>query len=177
MPGKSLKEKARTLLIDAHTRYALLQKLVLDGFFDSPVSSEDVIRRIKEKFGKRWETSYVQTYMRKFMEAGVIHAVKLAGHKGNYWVLASMKREQALKVIGTAAETNGNLACRETTLGDLAVAAHLSSLDYFGEVPWSEFAAANEWYVRMKSRPAFRSILLDRVPGQPPVSHYAELDF
>jgi glutathione S-transferase len=29
----------------------------------------------------------------------------------------------------------------------------------------------------MKSRPAFRSILLDRVPGQPPVSHYAELDF
>ena len=83
----------------------------------------------------------------------------------------------ALKSIGTAAETNGNLACRETTLGDLAVAAHLSALDYFGEVPWSDFAAANEWYVRMKSRPAFRSILSDRVPGQPPVSHYAELDF
>ncbi|HTC84484.1 MAG TPA: glutathione S-transferase family protein [Rhizomicrobium sp.] len=85
--------------------------------------------------------------------------------------------KSALKAIGTAAETNGNLACRETTLGDLAVAAHLSSLDYFGEVPWADFPAANEWYVRMKSRPAFRSILLDRVPGQPPVSHYAELDF
>jgi glutathione S-transferase len=83
----------------------------------------------------------------------------------------------ALKVIGAAAESNGNLACRETTLGDLAVAAHLSALDYFGEVPWSDFAAANEWYVRMKSRPAFRSVLSDRVPGQPPVSHYAELDF
>ena len=73
---------------------------VLDGLFDSPVSSEDVIRRIKEKFGKRWKTSYVQTYMRKFMEAGVIHAVKPVGHKGNYWILASMKREQALKVTG-----------------------------------------------------------------------------
>ncbi len=83
----------------------------------------------------------------------------------------------ALKAIGAAAETNGNLACRETTLGDLAVAAHLSALDYFGEVPWSDFEAAGEWYVRMKSRPAFRSILLDRVPGQPPVLHYAELDF
>jgi len=77
----------------------------------------------------------------------------------------------------TAAETNGDLACRETTLGDLAVAAHLSSLDYFGEVPWNDFAAASEWYVRMKSRPSFRSILSDRVPGQPPVAHYAELDF
>jgi len=83
----------------------------------------------------------------------------------------------ALKLIGAAAEANGNLACRETSLGDLAVAAHLSSLDYFGEVPWSDFAAAGEWYVRMKSRPSFRSILGDRLPGQPPVSHYAELDF
>ena len=83
----------------------------------------------------------------------------------------------ALKQIGAAAETNGNLACRDTTLGDLAVAAHLSALDYFGEVPWTDFPAAAEWYVRMKSRPSFRSILLDRVPGQPPVSHYAELDF
>ena len=83
----------------------------------------------------------------------------------------------ALAAIGRAAETNGNLACRETTLGDLAVAAHLSALDYFGEVPWGDYPAANEWYVRMKSRPAFRSILSDRVPGQPPVAHYAELDF
>ena len=83
----------------------------------------------------------------------------------------------ALVEIGHAAETMGNLACRDTTLGDLAVAAHLSVLDYFGEVPWSDFAGAAEWYVRMKSRPSFRSILSDRVPGQPPVSHYAELDF
>ena len=83
----------------------------------------------------------------------------------------------AMSAIGAAAESNGNLACRELTLGDLAVAAHLSSLDYFGEVPWSDFPAAGEWYVRMKSRPAFRSILLDRVPGQPPVTHYTELDF
>jgi glutathione S-transferase len=83
----------------------------------------------------------------------------------------------ALKAIGTAAETNGNLACRETTLGDLAVAAHLSALDYFGEVPWTDFPPAAEWYVRMKSRPAFRSLLSDRVPGQPPAAHYAELDF
>ena len=83
----------------------------------------------------------------------------------------------ALSAIGAAAESNGNLACREPTLGDLAVAAPLSALDYFGEIPWSDFPAANEWYVRMKSRPSFRSILLDRVPGQPPVSHYTELDF
>jgi glutathione S-transferase len=83
----------------------------------------------------------------------------------------------ALAEIGKAAETNGNLVARECSLGDLAVAAHLSALDYFGEIPWTEFAPACEWYVRIKSRPSFRSLLSDRVPGQPPALHYAELDF
>src|SRR5580698_6594522 len=73
----------------------------------------------------------------------------------------------ALSAISRAVESNGNLA----------VAAHLSTLDYFGEVPWSEFSTAAEWYVRLKSRPSFRSLLADRVPGQPPCAHYAELDF
>jgi glutathione S-transferase len=82
-----------------------------------------------------------------------------------------------LKLIGEAAETNGNLATRECSLADLAVAAHLSALDYFGEIPWTEYPQTAEWYVRMKSRPSFRSLLLDRVPGQPPTPNYAELDF
>jgi glutathione S-transferase len=82
-----------------------------------------------------------------------------------------------LKTIGQAAEANGNLATRECTLADLAVAAHISALDYFGEIPWAEYPPVAEWYVRMKSRPSFRSLLADRVPGQPPTATYAELDF
>jgi glutathione S-transferase len=82
-----------------------------------------------------------------------------------------------LKTVGQAAEANGNLAMRECTLADLAVAAHLSALDYFGEIPWTEYSPVAEWYVRIKSRPSFRTLLSDRVPGQPPASSYAELDF
>ncbi len=82
-----------------------------------------------------------------------------------------------LPVIGKAAEANGNLVARDCLLADLAVAAHLSALDYFGEVPWTEYPAAGEWYLRIKSRPSFRSLLADRLPGQPPVANYAELDF
>jgi glutathione S-transferase len=78
--------------------------------------------------------------------------------------------------LGTQAEKNGYLAGRECSLGDLAVAAHVSALDYFGEVPWADFPAMAEWYMRMKSRPSFRTLLADRVPGQPPVAHYADLD-
>ncbi|HXJ01729.1 MAG TPA: glutathione S-transferase family protein [Micropepsaceae bacterium] len=82
-----------------------------------------------------------------------------------------------LPALGTLAETRGFLAGRDVSLADLAVAAHLSALDYFGEVPWAEQVALTEWYTRLKSRPSFRPLLNDRVPGQPPVSHYAELDF
>jgi glutathione S-transferase len=83
---------------------------------------------------------------------------------------------KALTMLGQLGELNGYLACRDCTLGDLAVAAHISALDYFGEVPWADYPIAAEWYVKMKSRPSFRTLLADRVPGQPPVSHYAELD-
>ena len=83
----------------------------------------------------------------------------------------------ALPGLGALAERNGYLACREVSLADLSLAAHLSALDYFGEVPWAEHLNLTEWYTRMKSRPSFRPLLADRVPGQPPVSHYAELDF
>ena len=82
-----------------------------------------------------------------------------------------------LKTLGAAADANGNLSGRDCNIADLAVAAHLSCLDYFGEIPWTDYPQAAEWYLRIKSRPSFRTLLADRVPGQPPVPHYAELDF
>jgi glutathione S-transferase len=83
----------------------------------------------------------------------------------------------ALHDLGTLADTRSFLASRDVTLADLALAAHLSALDYYGEVPWTDFTAISEWYTRVKSRPSFRPLLSDKVPGQPPVPHYAELDF
>jgi glutathione S-transferase len=69
------------------------------------------------------------------------------------------------------------LAGDELSFADLAAAAHVSSVDYLGEVPWDEFETAKVWYARLKSRRAFRSILADRVPGATPATHYANLDF
>ena len=63
------------------------------------------------------------------------------------------------------------------SLADLTAAAHLSVLDYFGDVPWQQFPGVREWYASIKSRPSFRTILTDQLPGFPPASHYADLDF
>jgi len=83
----------------------------------------------------------------------------------------------ALKLLSETVEVNGNLSARECNIADFAVAAQLSCLDYFGEVPWTDYPIAAEWYTRIKSRPSFRTLLSDRVPGQPPTASYAELDF
>ncbi|MBN9534351.1 MAG: glutathione S-transferase family protein [Alphaproteobacteria bacterium] len=84
---------------------------------------------------------------------------------------------QTLGMIGETSERIGYLAAKQCTIADLAMAAHISALDYFGEIPWLDFPATAEWYVRVKSRPSFRPLLSDRVPGQPPAQNYAELDF
>lgn len=62
-------------------------------------------------------------------------------------------------------------------LADIAAGAHLSCLDYIGDVPWIEHPHAKDWYARIKSRPSFRPLLADHVPGFPPPKHYADLDF
>lgn len=69
------------------------------------------------------------------------------------------------------------LAGRRMSLADFAAAAHLSVIDYFGDVPWKDFPAVKTWYMKLKSRPAFRPILADRWPGLAPAAHYDDLDF
>lgn len=69
------------------------------------------------------------------------------------------------------------LAGEDMTLADLAAAAHLSCVDYLGDVPWDSHPGAKDWYARIKSRPSFRTLLTDHIPGAPPPKHYADLDF
>ncbi len=82
-----------------------------------------------------------------------------------------------LAYIGWLARTRNFLAGDRLTYADLAAAAHLSVIDYLGDVPWHEDDAAKAWYARIKSRPAFRSLLNERLAGIPASSHYTNLDF
>ena len=63
------------------------------------------------------------------------------------------------------------------TLADFTAAAHLSCLDYISDVDWTHSTEVQEWYAKIKSRPAFRSLLADHLPGVHPAPHYALLDF
>ncbi len=82
-----------------------------------------------------------------------------------------------LDYIGYLVDRRKWLAGEHLTLADLCAAAHLSSVDYLGDVPWSDHEAAKDWYARVKSRPSFRPLLEDHIPGAPPPPHYRDLDF
>lgn len=69
------------------------------------------------------------------------------------------------------------LAGTSFSIADISASANLSILDYLGEIKWKDFSYAKEWYARVKSRPSFRSVLLDKIPGLLPPKNYSDLDF
>ncbi|MCP8938076.1 glutathione S-transferase family protein [Alsobacter sp. SYSU M60028] len=82
-----------------------------------------------------------------------------------------------LAYVGWLIGSRNWLAGDRLSYADLAAAAQISVADYLGDVPWHENEMAKNWYARVKSRPSFRPLLADRVPGMEPAPHYADLDF
>lgn len=82
-----------------------------------------------------------------------------------------------LDYIAYLVEHRNWLAGDRFSLADAAAAAHLSAVDYLGDVPWSDHPQAKDWYMRIKSRPSMRPILADAIAGSPPPKHYANPDF
>jgi glutathione S-transferase len=69
------------------------------------------------------------------------------------------------------------LAHDKISFADIAASGHLSCVDYFGEVIWDQYPDVKEWYSIIKSRPSFKDILNEDIPGFPPPKHYKDLDF
>ncbi|MBT3552118.1 MAG: glutathione S-transferase family protein [Rhodospirillaceae bacterium] len=82
-----------------------------------------------------------------------------------------------LQYITFLVERRHWLGGEELSLADITAAAHLSTVDYLGDVPWADHKPAKNWYTRIKSRPSMRPILAERIPRLPAAKHYSDLDF
>ncbi|MCC5984035.1 MAG: glutathione S-transferase family protein [Rhodobacteraceae bacterium] len=89
----------------------------------------------------------------------------------------SQRIKYHLDYMGWLLDQRRWLAGNDMTLADFAAAAHLSCLDYISDVDWARTPSVHDWYAKIKSRPAFRTLLADQLPGFPPPPHYADLDF
>ncbi len=107
---------------------------------------------------------------------------RLAGHSSGSPDLEVLRATRTnlryhMSYISHLADQRRWLAGDEMSFADIAAAAQISSVDYLGEVPWGLHPGAKAWYVRLKSRRSFRSVLADRIAGATPPPHYDDLDF
>ena len=129
----------------------------LVAWFDVKMNREATEHLIGEKF------------MKRFLGFGVPDSAVIRAGKANL--------RYHLDYIAYLAERRRWLGGDHFSLADITAAAHLSALDYLDDIAWDEHEPAKEWYARVKSRPSFRPILADHIPGAPPPKHYADLDF
>jgi glutathione S-transferase len=132
------------------------------------------VRRLVAWFDRKFsaevsENLVGEKIMKRFLRGGAPNSSAIRAGKENV--------HYHLNYIGWLTDRRTWLAGPTYSLADIAAAAHISALDYIGDVPWEEHPAAKDWYMRMKSRPSFRPILADHLPGEPPPKHYANLDF
>lgn len=86
--------KAQELSVEPGTLAAYIQHLVLEGFFDRPVRSKDVVEGVRSRFSRRFPVGYVQVYMKPFLEGGIVRSRSLGGSKGNLWYGAWLPEDQ-----------------------------------------------------------------------------------
>ena len=82
-----------------------------------------------------------------------------------------------LSYISWLLERRHWLAGDNFSLADITAAAQFSVIDFLGDVPWEKYPEVKDWYARIKSRPSFRPLLDDVMPGLKPPEHYKDLDF
>jgi hypothetical protein len=78
--------KAKQIETKPDSMAAYIRELVVRGYFDSPLPSRTVIKTIKDLFGRKFPVSYVQTYMKQFLQAGILRAKDDPQGRGNIWV-------------------------------------------------------------------------------------------
>ncbi|MDA0220769.1 MAG: glutathione S-transferase family protein [Proteobacteria bacterium] len=129
----------------------------LVAWFDGKMHEEATVNLVGEKV------------MRRFLGRGEPDSATVRAGLANIRI--------HLDYVAFLVERRTWLAGDKFSLADIAAAAQFSCIDYIGDVPWAHREAARDWYARVKSRPSFRPILDDRVPGLKPAGHYDDLDF
>ncbi len=152
-------ETKEQLLSGTPQKRAEIRRLI--SWFDVKFNDEVTRNLVTEKIDRR--------FMPKEMGGGAPDLVAVRAG------LANIRHH--MRYIGYLVRQRDWLAGDTLTYADLCAAAHISCVDFLGDVPWTEDQAAYEWYVRIKSRPAFRSLLNDQVRGITPPESYADLDF
>lgn len=146
---------------------------------DPTLLGEDPLDRAEVRRLEQWfDRKFGQEVSGLLLEEKVIKRLLGSGNPNSSAIRAANQNiHYHLDYIGWLTDRRNWLAGENVSRADLTAAAHLSCIDYLGDVPWDDHPSARDWYARIKSRPSMRPILADLLPGTPPPPHYANLDF
>jgi glutathione S-transferase len=139
----------------------------------------EIIDRLESRKIMSWfdRIFYHDVYMTLFYERALKRAIQHEGPDTRVLKKGRALLHKHMTYVNALADRYAYIAGSSFSWADVTVASHLSCIDYLGEIAWGEFPAAQEWYLKIKSRPGFRSFLMQSFPGMPPVSWYPLLDF
>lgn len=120
---------------------------------------------------------YHDAYLTLFFERALKRAIQQQGPDTSVLKKGRQQLRVLLHTVNSWAQQDRFLAGSSFSWADVTAAAHLSCLDYLGEIPWHDYASLYEWYAKIKSRPTFRGFLMQKFPGLSPAPHYHVLDF
>ncbi|MAR55659.1 MAG: glutathione S-transferase [Rickettsiales bacterium] len=143
-------------------------------FFGSSIAEKAEVRRITDWFDSKFEREVAQNILFE----KVFKRLHGYGEPTSEAIRAGKRNLKFhLDYIAYLLQDRNWLAGDYLTLADITAAAHLSCLDYLGDVLWESHELVKDWYALIKSRPSFRTILNDRVSGFRPPEHYTNPDF
>ena len=163
----------------ALTESLAITEFLEERFTEVRLGGDDIWSRTEvRRLAAHFTTKFAREVTDHLWRQKLIYRLKRSGTLNTGALRAGQENIRThLGYIGWLARSRNWLAGEHLSLADLTAAAHLSVLDYLGDVPWETDADAKEWYARIKSRPSFRGLLADKIPQQAPVAHYADLDF
>lgn len=146
------------------------------GFFLMPKTIEQKTATRQEIYW--FNDKFYREVSKVILEEKMIRLLQKAGNpRMEYIRIAKANLSHHLKYLTNKLEQNTYITTENLTCADIVAAAHISTVDYFGEVNWDSWPLIKQWYSVIKSRPSFRSILQDHIAGFPPRPEYADLDF
>ncbi len=150
-----------------------------EGSSRYPLLSEDIAERAEARRICAWFDVKFQDEVNAYLMHERIEKSLTGGGAPDPSVLRTGREHLAfhLDYLTWLLEKNAWLAGPQFSLADIAAGAHISCLDFIGEIPWKTRPVLKNWYQKLKCRPSFRPLLVDRLPGLTPPPYYADLDF
>ncbi|MDG1436271.1 MAG: glutathione S-transferase family protein [Rickettsiaceae bacterium] len=147
-----------------------------ENFYFMP--SDPIMRAEARRYMSWFNEKFYREVSKVLVDEKMIRLLMSQGEpRSGFIMTAKSNITQHLNFLTALLKKNTYIISEQITCADIAAAAHISIVDYFGEINWNRWSTLKEWYSILKSRPSFQPLLQDRIAGFNPSSEYSNLDF